>query len=383
LACDLVGADASAKSPAHPLRWAGSVHRKDPEHPRLARIIEEHPEAEINLEDALAELEGLAILRGNAEGAGQKAQGAPFQGEGEQQLDDAILELIGEKLPNPLPPTTPGGTPRDSWHDWVRIGLAFFRASAGNEAGFRAFAAFSRKSPKHDAEATLERWRHFSTSPLDQVGAGTLIFETRRVHPDFMKKRGKTGLAEGETAEARPVDDSWKEKLAAAIEEMNRRFFVAEMSGKGVIASLTQDEALNRERLVFSREQDIKLLFKHRHFQAGYTQKGLEIWKSLGEAWIEDRRRRTYGRLVLVPEGPVPAGDYNLWRGFGVQPKAGDWPLLHQHLLEIICSGNGDDFAYLLRWRPAPWQASRGCGRHAWRERNRQGHLCPNHDGHL
>ncbi len=53
------------------------------------------------------------------------------------------------------------------------------------------------------------------------------------------------------------------------------------------VASLVHDEALGRERLVFSREQDIKLLYAHRHYVVGIQPKGCEIWKGLGEAWLE------------------------------------------------------------------------------------------------
>ena len=68
LACDLVGADATSKSIVHPLRWPGTIHRKNPDAPRLARIVEDNADAEIILEDALAELEGLAALRDSSGG---------------------------------------------------------------------------------------------------------------------------------------------------------------------------------------------------------------------------------------------------------------------------------------------------------------------------
>ena len=50
-----------------------------------------------------------------------------------------------------------------------------------------------------------------------------------------------------------------------------------------------------------------------------------------------------YERIALIPKGAVPPDTYNLWRGFGVEPKAGDWPLIRQHLLEVVCSGNESD----------------------------------------
>ena len=41
---------------------------------------------------------------------------------------------------------------------------------------------------------------------------------------------------------------------------------------------------------------------------------------------------------------------YPLWRGWTVKPSAGDWSLLRQHINEVICSDNDQNFRYLIRW---------------------------------
>ena len=113
---------------------------------------------------------------------------------------------------------------------------------------------------------------------------------------------------------------------------------------------LVEDAETGRERLVFSREADIRLLYAHRHYLVGYTASGKEIWKGLGEAWLTDSRRRTYRRLDLITGGNCPADVYNLWRGFGVVPRAGTWPRLAEHLLEVICDGDAASCAWLVAW---------------------------------
>jgi phage/plasmid primase-like uncharacterized protein len=148
---------------------------------------------------------------------------------------------------------------------------------------------------------------------------------------------------------ARP-DDDWEMPLLTAVEELNAKHFVTTTGGQTVVATLTQDDALKRELLVFSHERDIKLRYRHRHYLVGFTQRGLEIWKGLGEAWLEHRNRLNYERIALMPKGVVPPETFNLWRGFGLAPKPGDWTLIRQHLLEVICSGNGGDFRWLIRW---------------------------------
>lgn len=138
--------------------------------------------------------------------------------------------------------------------------------------------------------------------------------------------------------------------LVLGVAEMNGRYFVAQTGGRGVIASFTRDDQLGRERLVFSREQDVRLLYRNRHVVVGLTRKGTEIRKDLGAAWLEHPDRRTYDRIALLPKGPTPPGVFNLWRGFGVAPARGDWPLFHEHLLDVVCDGNRTYYDYLVCW---------------------------------
>jgi hypothetical protein len=189
LACDLAGADGTSKTAVHPMRWAGTVHRKNPDAPRLCRIVEENPGAEIALEHALDELEGLAALRGLASEAGPRTPGA------NPGADDDLLAALARALTNPLPPKKPDGQPPDNqprgdWDDWNRIGMAFYRASDGGEAGFDAFDTWSAKdAKKYDADATRARWEHYRTSPPTSIGVGALVYEARRIDPTFRSRK--------------------------------------------------------------------------------------------------------------------------------------------------------------------------------------------------
>ena len=182
------------------------------------------------------------------------------------------------------------------------------------------------------------------------------MHEARRIDPTFRSRKPRvepdipvTGPPSEDEARAEPARD-WRAEIDAAIDEMNGRYFVATMGGRGVIASMTRDDTLGRERLVFSGPRDVKLLYNHRHYLVGFTRKGGEIWRDLGTAWIEHPRRWTFDRIALLPKGPTPPGVFNLWRGFGVKPAEGDWPLLGKHLLEVVCDGDRGHYDYLLGW---------------------------------
>lgn len=74
----------------------------------------------------------------------------------------------------------------------------------------------------------------------------------------------------------------------------------------------------------------------------------------LSSRWFKWEDRRYYlGRgLVFEPGGPLEIRNdmINLWRGFGIEPKQGNWSLLHDHIFNVVCSGNPKNYDYLIRW---------------------------------
>jgi hypothetical protein len=70
--------------------------------------------------------------------------------------------------------------------------------------------------------------------------------------------------------------------------------------------------------------------------------------------WFNWEGRRQYlGRGVeFEPGGPldIPNDMLNIWRGFGVEPKQGDWSLIRNHILNVVCSGQQQHFDYLIQW---------------------------------
>ena len=65
---------------------------------------------------------------------------------------------------------------------------------------------------------------------------------------------------------------------------------------------------------------------------------------------LEHTKRRQYPKVVFEPGG-TPAGSFNLWRGFAVQPNAGAScrPFL-DHLRANVCRGDTENFKWLIGW---------------------------------
>ena len=74
----------------------------------------------------------------------------------------------------------------------------------------------------------------------------------------------------------------------------------------------------------------------------------------ISRVWFSWAGRRQYMRrgILFEPGGKLDIADdmLNLWRGFAIEPKQGDWLLLRKHLRNVICSENETHFDYLIRW---------------------------------
>ena len=65
----------------------------------------------------------------------------------------------------------------------------------------------------------------------------------------------------------------------------------------------------------------------------------------IGPLWLADVDRREYEGLVIEPS-TYQGRAYNLWRGFAVEPKAGDPSPFLRYINDVLCSGDAD----LARW---------------------------------
>jgi hypothetical protein len=173
LACRLAGGDPTAIALVHPLRWAGSLHKKAT--PRLARIVAFNPHIEITLATALNKLR--AAVEGERP-PDADAQDEPRQHQSsEPQADPLDVCAALAAIPNA----------DADWNTWNVTGMATWRATGGSAAGYAAFVAWSSKSKKFDPAATRARWDHYRTSPPDQIGAGSLFHLARQARANFTK----------------------------------------------------------------------------------------------------------------------------------------------------------------------------------------------------
>ena len=108
-------------------------------------------------------------------------------------------------------------------------------------------------------------------------------------------------------------DPTFNSALAIAVAELNRRFFMTSVGGSAVVAREEADGGLT-----YMRPQAFRDFFANRRPGAGRRPGSAPIGCGTGAGGPSNGSRCCPG--VTEP----PPGTYNLWRGWGVEPKAGE-----------------------------------------------------------
>ena len=148
-----------------------------------------------------------------------------------------------------------------------------------------------------------------------------------------------------------PVPES-ANPVAAAVNELNSKYMVVNEAGKAIVYAPGYDPAMKRDKVDRIAFEDLRKLYMNRYVKVGTKEKGEPIYKPIADVWLHSPDRRQYiDGVVFDPSGKdLPSGVLNLWKGFSVKPKPGDWSLLRDHIYSIVCGSDPVRFNYLMGW---------------------------------
>jgi hypothetical protein len=133
------------------------------------------------------------------------------------------------------------------------------------------------------------------------------------------------------------------EIVEPTVAELNTRHFVVSIAGKTRVGT-DRDQDGNGIALELSKFQDFRERYSNRRVAVD------EKLVPLGTFWLRHSQRRQYDRIVFDPSGNASTSAYNLWQGFAVEPRPGDWSLLRDHIRNVICGGDERLFRYVISW---------------------------------
>jgi hypothetical protein len=199
------------------------------------------------------------------------------------------------------------------WDDWNNRGMAIWAATKGSEEGFQIFDSYSKKSKKYDETETRDRWDHYKDSPPTDLGAGTLFFLANLVEPNWRADKD--------------------------VAEVNETYALVLVGGTAGIMKFKPDQAFDLLKPgAFSQWLANKNIFKK-------NSEGETVCIPLAKYWLTHKERRQYEGIIFKPNKIVP-GFYNLWKGFSVEPKKGEWLIFKSHLENLF----GDDYKWAFAW---------------------------------
>lgn len=209
--------------------------------------------------------------------------------------------------------------PADGHSEWLEMGMALH--STGWHCSRPVWDEWSKTSSKYDPATQDSSWNSLSQSgnAAGKITLGSLFH--------LAKQHGW-------------VDSAVPEH----IKNFNAEYFVSNEGGRTRIFREEYDPILQRHRLVAFQKESFLL----QHANQYATINGNS--KPAAQAWLGHPQRRTFDRITFAPGQAASASDYNLWRGFSVAARPGNWSLLRQHIFDIVCHGNAGHFDYVVGW---------------------------------
>ena len=133
-----------------------------------------------------------------------------------------------------------------------------------------------------------------------------------------------------------------RDDLLSRLLDFNKKYAVSLLGSRFVIIDETEDE------VEFLRPNDFKQFYQNLKIKIPLAD-GKEKIYVVVDQWLQWEGRRQYGRIEFKP-GKNIAPKYNLWRGFTMNAKKGDWSFMQDHIENNICGGKAKLYRYLYAW---------------------------------
>lgn len=130
-------------------------------------------------------------------------------------------------------------------------------------------------------------------------------------------------------------------KRITSIDDLNRRFAILDAEDQPAAIILRNESRPVGDKDFLPKVSDEVVV-------VGIDKDGNPVFRDAGPFWKGDARRHVYRRIDFTNK-KASDDTLNLFRGFGVDPKPGTPELALSHITEVICSGNQEMAANLVR----------------------------------
>ncbi|MCA3632229.1 MAG: bifunctional DNA primase/polymerase [Methylobacterium sp.] len=235
---------------------------------------------------------------------------------------------------------------------WLPIAMGLHHATGGE--GIDEFLEWCATDPAFAGrtDEARARWDSFHAHPRNGAcRAGTIFWALNKAgRGDLIEKIKRFGKNPAD--DFPPFDEADLPPDALdRIGLMNRDYCAMLEAGQFVVIKADEDANFDPPRKVWTRmsRESFKSFFENDRVSLIGSKREV----SIADAWLQSPRRRTYHGTFMDPEGradDVGGRRLNLWRGWAVEPRAGDWSLMRELIELTLCAGDKTSFDYVMRW---------------------------------
>lgn len=238
---------------------------------------------------------------------------------GNEEVDDAHLErqytieAVKDMLTSIDPDTL-------EYMEWLYIGQAIHTQHPDDE-GLETWDQWSKQGTRYKENECRLRWSGFKIN--GPIRMGTLI----KMAMDRGHRHSK-------------MDGFVSDDLNQIVDHYNDHCGLVVVGGKVKIA-------VKDPHGVHIMSKDDFVTFKMNDLMEfnGKIRPKAAIWLA------HERRRDCSAGIGFFPGKQLfHKGHVNLFQGWGVVPKSGDWSLLDAHIRDVICNGNEEYYTFVLDW---------------------------------
>lgn len=229
-------------------------------------------------------------------------------------------------------------------HDaWLSLMMACHHATDGE--GKQEWIDWSTSDPKYSSDGANigSRWDSLRSRPGHHV---------RQVTSRYLHK--VVNEAGGWVPNSAPEDDfdalenlghapTKPDVIESIIEEMNSKHYAVSDGGFHIITE-EMDPVLRRVRYQRLTRSDFRAAYENRLVEDSGRR-----MVSKAELWLKSPNRRQYKGMIFDPENDHE-GWLNLWKGWSVEPKEGDWSLLKDLIQDVLVDGDRACYEYVMNW---------------------------------
>jgi hypothetical protein len=206
--------------------------------------------------------------------------------------------------------------------------------------------------PQHDPSMSWDHsYDHGLPDRMEDTTASeelNNIDEIRRQVVAVVEAERQECVPEPEQMGANKIPSAGDDSNAVNVKSLNERHAIIMLGGKCVVLNHITDPVTGRPDVNFSGIQDFRTRYQNKKIDISVNGHDKKI--SIADVWLNAAGRKEYQGIVFDPSRKENSACYNLWQGFAIMPKQGEWGRMQKHIRKIICSDDPEIFQYLRAW---------------------------------